>query len=106
MSLCGGRVHRTMETDRGLNVCGTTFPWCVIALCLLTACASPESPPDAAGRVVECVDPRPQMCTMDYAPVCATLSNAARQPYPNGCAACADPEVTGYIDGPCPTAGQ
>jgi hypothetical protein len=39
---------------------------------------------------------------MEYAPVCADLQNESRKTYANGCAACADAEVDGYVDASCP----
>ncbi len=48
-----------------------------------------------------CTDPRPQICTMDYRPVCGEDSNGTRKTYANGCTACSNPAVTSYTDGPC-----
>lgn len=61
---------------------------------------------------VQCTDPRPQICTMDYTPVCATKDNRVRcvttpcqstetKTYSNGCGACANPAVISYIPGEC-----
>jgi Kazal-type serine protease inhibitor-like protein len=47
-----------------------------------------------------CEDPRSQMCTMDYRPVCANLLGDNKT-YSNGCSACSDLQVTGYQDGAC-----
>ena len=49
-----------------------------------------------AEPVEACTEPRPQVCTLEYAPVCARLNDGERQEFPNACAACARPEVTGY----------
>ncbi len=49
-----------------------------------------------------CGDPRPQVCTMEWAPVCAnTLAGATKQ-YASACNACADDQVSGYQAGECP----
>lgn len=48
-----------------------------------------------------CTEPRPQICTMDYQPVCAQLQDGTFETYSNGCTACADPVVTGYREGAC-----
>ena len=48
--------------------------------------------------------PRPQICTMDYRPVCATLDNGEVAEYANGCGACADENVAGWVEGQCPVA--
>jgi hypothetical protein len=51
-------------------------------------------------RIV-CKDPRPEICTMDYRPVCATKSDGTQATYSNGCGACSDPEVVEYREGEC-----
>ncbi len=61
---------------------------------------------------VVCQDPRPQMCTMDYRPVCGLRDTGIRcvttpcpstewKTYSNGCAACSDAQVFGYVSGEC-----
>jgi hypothetical protein len=76
----------------------------VMALGLfLGACASTgdeHSMPAAAATV--CEDPRPQMCTMDYRPVCGTLNDGSSKTYANSCGACADAAVTSWVENACP----
>lgn len=50
---------------------------------------------------VPCTEPRPQVCTQDYRPVCAELQDGSFKTFSNGCSACSDPTVTGYRDGAC-----
>ena len=50
---------------------------------------------------VTCSEPRPQMCTMDYRPVCAQLENGQFKTYSNGCTACSDSNVSSYRNGAC-----
>lgn len=61
---------------------------------------------------VECTEPRPEACTMQYDPVCADVDNGIRcvkapcpstdrKTYGNGCSACGDPKVYGYTPGAC-----
>jgi hypothetical protein len=57
----------------------------------------PESSPDA----VQCTEPRPQICTMEYIPVCADLSDGTRRTYASGCVACSDANVVNYRPGQC-----
>ncbi len=71
----------------------------ISALFLLGACATPPPP---VGTVNQCPEPRPQVCTMEYAPVCATLSGGVVKEYASACNACADTAVQGYVSGPCP----
>jgi hypothetical protein len=52
-------------------------------------------------EMVACTEPRPQVCTQDYRPVCALLQDGGLKTYSNGCSACSDPAVTGYREGVC-----
>jgi len=71
--------------------------------------------PSPAARFVACSDPRPEICTQQYRPVCAQIDTGIRcikapcpsaesRTLPNGCAACTDPKVVGYVEGACPGA--
>ncbi len=50
---------------------------------------------------IQCSEPRPMVCTMEYRPVCATLVSGGAATYPSGCNACADVVVNSWTDGPC-----
>ncbi len=50
---------------------------------------------------VPCTEPRPQVCTQDYRPVCAELQDGSFKTFSNGCSACSDPAVAGYRNGAC-----
>ena len=82
----------------------------LLSVILLTGCAGIQqndmtpSPKDAAPGstdVILCENPRPQMCTREYAPVCATLSNGTQQTYATACTSCSDTSVISYVDGEC-----
>lgn len=75
----------------------------VITCLVLAACASTgaDKTQPAAGATV-CEDPRPQICTMDYRPVCGTHKDGSVKTYSNGCGACSNPEVISWIEGACP----
>lgn len=68
------------------------------ALFLLAACAAQPEPTG----LTRCSEPRPQVCTMEYAPVCATLTAGGQKEHASSCNACADDAVTGYVSGMCP----
>ena len=70
---------------------------------LLSACAttSPDAPAMAAAAQA-CEEPRPQVCTMDYRPVCASLADGGVKTYSNGCSACGDVAVSSWTEGACP----
>lgn len=48
-----------------------------------------------------CPEPRPEICTMDYTPVCARHIDGSFKTYSNGCTACTNPSVEGYVEGSC-----
>jgi len=48
-----------------------------------------------------CTDPRPQVCTMDYRPVCGERNDGSHKTYSNDCTACSDHNVIGYREGEC-----
>lgn len=67
--------------------------------------------PDSS-KQIQCKDPRPQMCTKEYRPVCATRDTGVRcvtTPCPstelvtkgNACTACADEKVFSYVQDAC-----
>jgi hypothetical protein len=86
-----------------------------ILISTLFACSSqpaPLSKHEAQSVLIECPEQRPQMCTMDYKPVCATRDTGIRcvttpcpstkqKTYSNACSACADSAVLGYIADEC-----
>ena len=75
----------------------------ILAGVALGACASgPKEPMAAATGATICEDPRPQVCTMDYRPVCGTLEDGTTKTYSNGCGACADVEVVSWVEEACP----
>ncbi|WP_052691869.1 hypothetical protein [Teredinibacter purpureus] len=67
---------------------------------VLSACEKPAeephviTPPPLA--VERCTDPRPELCTMNYDPVCATHNNGNRTTEANNCTACATATVEHY----------
>ncbi len=48
-----------------------------------------------------CPEPRPQICTREYRPVCAQQSDGTIKSYATGCTACSDPTVTAFREGTC-----
>ena len=84
--------------------------------CSGTAGERPAPGDGAGGDVVECVPPRPEMCTRDWRPVCGRRDTGVRcvttpcpswetKTYGNACSACADPGVHGWRPGECATEG-
>jgi hypothetical protein len=80
------------------------FPALIPAFCLAMAGCN-SSPPAPVISGTQCTEPRPQVCTMEYAPVCATRTGGARADYSSGCNACADDAVSSYEQGQCDSGG-
>jgi hypothetical protein len=67
-------------------------------------CASSQPAAETGGgadALVPCKNPRPEMCTMQYDPVCGSLETGGEKTYSNACVACSDRAVTGYRSGAC-----
>ena len=69
---------------------------------MLSGCASVMNE-DNSGvpESVICPEERPEICTMQYEPVCAKLMNNTLQTYSNSCSACADKQAIAYQHGEC-----
>lgn len=61
--------------------------------------AAADNAPRAA--LTRCEEPRPEICTMHYDPVCGRTSAGQDRTYSNGCSACSEPAVVEYRPGPC-----
>ncbi len=80
------------------------FTW-LLAAAVSCAREAPADPPvEPLQSYVACKDPRPEICTRDYRPVCArraTGDSTEWVTYSNACTACSDPKVLGSRAGPC-----
>ncbi len=76
-------------------------PGLLTLLSVLLGCASDPIEEKPLVGFEACPSPRPQVCTLDYRPVCALLGNGERREYSNGCSACGDEAVSGFVAGPC-----
>jgi len=82
-----------------MRATGISPAFLLSSLMVLAGCNSAPSAPVITGT--QCTDPRPQVCTMEYAPVCASLSKGGTADYSSGCNACADDAVVSFETGPC-----
>ena len=48
-----------------------------------------------------CPEPRPELCTQQYEPVCGQFSSGVSKTYSNWCSACSDIAVESYVPGEC-----
>ena len=74
-----------------------SFP--ILSGCMQTTAATESV--TAGDQMRRCQEPRPQICTREYDPVCAVREDGSRESYATGCTACADSRVTAYIPGVC-----
>ena len=87
----------------------------LVVAALSGACAAADAPQPSAPQpaYVACTNPRPEVCTRDYRPVCAQVDTGKRcvtvpcessvnETRGNACSACGDPKVIGYRAGACP----
>lgn len=77
-----------------------------VLLCFFSvACSSYGEKEDinepGALDLILCEEPRPQICTNEYNPVCARLKDGDTRTDATGCTACSDPQVSGYEMGAC-----
>ena len=71
-------------------------------LSFITATGCSSLPGASEGdNLVSCPPQRPEICTMQYDPVCGTLSDGGRQTYSSDCQACSNHNVVGYVKGEC-----
>lgn len=73
----------------------------IVPLLLISGCVSNKVDKPVIDVVQYCPDERPQMCTMQYDPVCGFHADASSKTYSSDCTACSHPEVIGYNPGEC-----
>jgi len=73
----------------------------LLAISHLAACAGGADKGAPAVALTHCGEPRPEVCTMEYNPVCASLASAEQRSYSNACSACGDPQVEAHRPGAC-----
>ena len=101
------------EPGAGYTAAMRSLTLITIASIALCGCAATPEPPTTRSDIdVRCEDPRPQMCTREYRPVCALRDTGIRcvtipcpstewKTYGNACDACADVDVIGHLPGAC-----
>ena len=78
----------------------------IFVLLVMSGCAATEptkfneTRQDNPKRQI-CSEPRPEMCTQQYDPVCGQFSQGGNQTYSNWCSACSDKAVESYVPGEC-----
>ena len=73
-------------------------------LTLLAMVATGCTSADIKDELTICTEPRPEICTMDYTPVCGLRKTSGEdewKTYSNACNACSDAAVVGHRPGAC-----
>lgn len=74
----------------------------ITACLLLVSVAASGCRSQLPRDMTACDEPRPEVCTHDYRPVCGYMPGEDRwKQFGNGCTACSDPAVAGWRAGPC-----
>ena len=68
---------------------------------LFTGCVSTAKDKMNDPEWIVCPEQRPEICTMQYDPVCAKIKDGLNKTYSTGCTACSDHGVVGYRPGEC-----
>lgn len=84
------------------------FRWMLIVVVLnnflIAACSRQPDAGEAAtagSELAACTDPRAQICTAHYDPVCGYVGGGKQKTFSNACMACADAGVSGHRPGAC-----
>jgi len=73
----------------------------ILISCTNIGCVASSNNISKDNSYILCEEPRPELCTMEYVPVCGKLIDGNLKIYSNGCSACSDKKVIGYKSGPC-----
>ncbi len=82
----------------------STCQFCaLLAATIVFGCSGGSVPQDASEdpTLTQCVDPRPEICTREYRPVCGVSEDESMKTYGNACDACSNQDVTGHRPGTC-----
>ena len=108
------QAHR-MEKLTSLIIIFSTLFFCIS--CSTATISGPENKQQDDARITQCEDPRPEICTREYIPVCAVKDTGVQcvttpcpsteeKTYATGCTACADNKVIEYKQGACAQIGH
>ena len=73
----------------------------ILISCTNIGCVASSNNISKDNSYILCEDPRPELCTLEYVPVCGKLIDDSLKTYGNRCEACADKKVIGYKPEPC-----
>ncbi len=97
--LLSNKVSNWITTKIGMMM--SIIKMLLLATFLLSSLTNAHDTNGTGKQVTSCKEPRPQMCTMDYTPVCGLLDGKTIKAYSNACSACSDNKVGVYIANKC-----
>jgi hypothetical protein len=72
---------------------------CIVATSLLMS--GYQSPAENIANQIKCTDPRPEICPMNWKPVCGYYSDQSVKTFSNACSACSDKKIVAYTENQC-----
>jgi len=73
----------------------------ILLLSFFAVACHDESSSTGESSLIQCKEPRPEICTTIYEPVCGTLIDGTQQTFASECTACAVKEVVSFMTGAC-----
>jgi len=78
-----------------------TSGFVVLMSFFMLSCASAPKDVYPDLTLIECANPKPQICTREYRPVCGFEGDGNHKTFSNACTACSSAEVSSYCEGDC-----
>jgi len=67
----------------------------------LSSCTTTEKKTVVDESLTKCTTPKPQICTLEYKPVCGYEIDANYKTFSNACTACSNAKIVSYAEGAC-----
>ncbi|MDX2446581.1 MAG: hypothetical protein QNK29_05200 [Desulfobacterales bacterium] len=95
------KLESTMQVANSLNA--IVFILLGLFCFMNVGCVSvPEQSNNQSDTFIGCIEPRPEICTQEYVPVCGYLEDGSQKTYSNACSACSDKKIIRYKVSSCP----
>ncbi|WP_020588746.1 hypothetical protein [Desulfobacter curvatus] len=88
---------------RRFNITLTLFIFAFVIVSISSGCvdAAQKKQSGPNENMVVCKEPRHDICTKEYRPVCGHFSDGTVKTFSNPCTACSNKNVVGFTHGPC-----
>ncbi len=96
-------TNRSVYTKKiGKSIWVLFYLLCIMTIGCISGSNNTSGISSSEDNFIRCGEKRPEVCTMEYVPVCAQLDDGSRKTYSNACSACSDKDVVKYQTNPCP----